>query len=42
LLALAPKIPIRTHTERFALADANDAVERLRHGEIEGAAVLVP
>ena len=42
LLALAPRIPIRTHTERFALADANEAVERLRRGEIEGAAVLVP
>jgi len=42
LLALAAKIPIRTHVERFALADANDAIERLRRGEIEGAAVLVP
>jgi len=42
LLALAPRIPIRTHTERFALTEANDAVERLRRGEIEGAAVLVP
>jgi len=42
LLALAPKIPVKTRTERFALADANEAVERLRRGEIEGAAVLVP
>ena len=42
LLALAAKIPIRTRVERFALADANDAIERLRGGEIEGAAVLVP
>jgi propanol-preferring alcohol dehydrogenase len=42
LLALAPRIPIRTHTQRFALEDANEAVERLRRGEIEGAAVLVP
>jgi len=42
LLALAAKIPIRTQVERFALSEANDAIERLRRGEIEGAAVLVP
>ncbi|MGE5203882.1 MAG: zinc-dependent alcohol dehydrogenase family protein [Acidobacteriota bacterium] len=42
LLALAPRIPIEIHTERFALADANEALDRLRRGEIEGAAVLVP
>jgi alcohol dehydrogenase, propanol-preferring len=42
LLALAPKIPIRTHTDAFPLAQANEALERLRQGRIEGAAVLVP
>ena len=42
LLALAPRIPLKTHTERFALEDANEAVDRLRRGDIEGAAVLVP
>jgi propanol-preferring alcohol dehydrogenase len=42
LLALAPKIPIRTHTEAFALEQANEALDRLRQGRIEGAAVLVP
>ena len=42
LLALAPRVPVRTHVETFALADANDALDRLRHGRIRGAAVLVP
>jgi len=40
-LALAPGVPIRTRIERFPLAQANEAVERLRQGRIEGAAVLV-
>jgi propanol-preferring alcohol dehydrogenase len=40
LLALAPRIPIRTHVEPFPLERANDALERLRRGEIRGAAVL--
>ena len=42
LLALAAKIPIETTTTVFPLAQANDALERLRRGRIEGAAVLVP
>jgi len=41
-LALAGRIPVRTTTTAFALADANDALSRLRDGRIEGAAVLVP
>jgi alcohol dehydrogenase, propanol-preferring len=41
-LAIAGKIPVRTTTERFPLADANQALDRLRAGAIEGAAVLVP
>ncbi len=41
-LALAPQVPVRTTTESFALADANEALRRLRSGEITGAAVLVP
>ncbi len=41
-LALAAQMPIRTHTEAFALADANVALSRLKHGELLGAAVLVP
>jgi propanol-preferring alcohol dehydrogenase len=42
LLALAPRVPVRTHVERFGLEDAGAALDRLRGGRIEGAAVLVP
>ncbi len=41
-LALAPKVPVKTSVEVFALAQANDALARLREGRITGAAVLVP
>ncbi len=41
-LALAPKVPVKTEVETFALADANDALTRLREGRIIGAAVLIP
>ena len=41
-LALAGRIPIETHVERFALANANEALERLRTGALTGAAVLLP
>jgi alcohol dehydrogenase, propanol-preferring len=41
-LALAPKVPVRTETEVFPLAEANEALERLRSGRLRGAAVLVP
>jgi propanol-preferring alcohol dehydrogenase len=41
-LEVAPRIPVRTTVERFALEEANDALERLRSGEVRGAAVLVP
>ncbi len=41
-LALAPQVPVRTHTETFPLAAADTALERLRTGNLEGAAVLVP
>jgi alcohol dehydrogenase, propanol-preferring len=37
---LAPRIPVRTEVEEFALEDANEALNRLRAGEIRGAAVL--
>ncbi len=42
LLALAPRVPVRTTVETFPLADANRALERLRRGEVRGAAVLIP
>ncbi|MGV4876345.1 zinc-dependent alcohol dehydrogenase family protein [Acetobacter indonesiensis] len=41
-LSLAPKIGIRTTTTRYALKDANQALDDLRHGRFDGAAVLVP
>ena len=39
-LALAPRVPVRTEVEAFPLEQANEALERLRRGEIRGAAVL--
>ena len=40
-LALAPHVPVRTRVEALPLAEANEALRRLRSGRIEGAAVLV-
>jgi len=40
-LRLAPRIPVRTETQTFALEDANLALDKLRDGELQGAAVLV-
>ena len=39
-LQVAPRVPVRTHVETFALADVNDALEGLRSGSITGAAVV--
>jgi alcohol dehydrogenase, propanol-preferring len=41
-LALAPSVPVQTHTEPYPLSDANTALARLREGRITGAAVLIP
>ena len=41
-LDLAAKIPIRTETQTFPLAQANEALAALRSGRVRGAAVLVP
>jgi propanol-preferring alcohol dehydrogenase len=40
-LSLAAEVPVRTVVEPFALAQANEALGRLRAGELRGAAVLV-
>jgi propanol-preferring alcohol dehydrogenase len=40
-LALASQIPVRTVTQVFPLQEANLALERLRMGQLTGAAVLV-
>jgi propanol-preferring alcohol dehydrogenase len=40
LLREAAAIPIRTHTRRFGLTDANLALQALKAGTVRGAAVL--
>jgi propanol-preferring alcohol dehydrogenase len=39
-LDLAPQVPVQTRIQRFALEQANEALDRLRHGALQGAAVL--
>jgi len=41
-LALAPRIPVRTQVETFPLEGANEALAKLRAGDVRGAVVLVP
>ncbi len=41
-LALAATVPIRTEVETFGLAEANEALAKLRAGDVRGALVLVP
>jgi len=41
LLALAAEIPIKTTVETYPLAKANEVLLKLKHSEIDGAAVLV-
>jgi propanol-preferring alcohol dehydrogenase len=40
-LQLAPQVPVRTEIETFPLDAANEALDRLRAGEVRGAAVLL-
>ena len=40
--ALLERAPLRTHVRPYALTEANTAVDDLRAGRVEGAAVLVP
>lgn len=40
-LELAPKVPIQTRVNIFPLIEANEALDALKRGKIEGAAVLV-
>jgi propanol-preferring alcohol dehydrogenase len=39
-LKIAPEVPVKTKVTSFALEDANQALESLRRGKIEGSAVL--
>ena len=41
LLAIAPRIPVQTEVEEFPLVRANEALDRLREGKLQGAAVLI-
>ena len=41
-LRIAPTVPVRTAVEPFPLGAANEALDRLRRGELRGAAVLLP
>ncbi len=41
-LELAPQVPVRTRVTTFALEQAEDALDAIRAGGLEGAAVLVP
>jgi alcohol dehydrogenase, propanol-preferring len=40
-LQLAPQVPVHTRVEPFGLEAANQALDRLRAGQVRGAAVLV-
>jgi alcohol dehydrogenase, propanol-preferring len=39
-LAIAPRVPVRTTVQEFGLEQAEEALDRLRGGRIEGAAVV--
>ena len=41
-LELAPRVPVRARVEVFSLSHANEALERLRDGQLSGTAVLRP
>jgi propanol-preferring alcohol dehydrogenase len=40
-LELAPRVPVRTEVETFPLEEANEAIDRLRGGNLRGSAVLL-
>ncbi len=39
-MRIAPKVPVRTTTQTFRLEQADDALDQLRSGKLQGAAVL--
>ena len=39
-LEIAPKVPVKTQVTVYPLEQANEAMEAVRNGKIEGAAVL--
>ncbi len=40
-LAIAPQVPVKTQVTTYPLSDANQALDDLRAGQLQGAAVLV-
>jgi len=40
-MRVAPEVPVRTTTETFRLEQANEALDQLRRGKLQGAGVLV-
>ena len=40
LMEIAPKVPVKTEVQIFKLQQANEALDRLRKGQLQGAAVL--
>jgi propanol-preferring alcohol dehydrogenase len=40
-LDLGPRVPVKTAVQTFPLKAANEALNRLRQGQIQGAAVLM-
>src|SRR5262245_25686201 len=41
-LRIAPQVPVRTQVEAFPLERANDALAKLRAGDVRGSLVIVP
>jgi propanol-preferring alcohol dehydrogenase len=41
-MEIAPRVPVKTHTKTYPLSAANEALDDLRNGRLQGAAVLVP
>lgn len=41
-LEIAPRVPVKVSSQLYALSDANRALDDLRTGKLDGAAVLVP
>jgi alcohol dehydrogenase, propanol-preferring len=41
-LEVAARMSVRTQVEEFPLEDANEALARLKSGELRGTAVLIP
>jgi len=39
-LAIAPQVPVKTEVTPYRLEDANQALDDLRSGRLDGAAVL--